>query len=64
MTPYTVHHTPYTYLGKLVSETHFGGGILQKKEDDQEKSWKDRMEEMIHKSKAAKVTIVKSVTAA
>lgn len=41
-----------------MSEGHFGGGILQKKagnEAEQEKSWKDRMEEMIAKTKMAKV---------
>ena len=41
-----------------MSEGHFGGGMLQKKagsEAEQEKSWKDRMEEMIAKSKMAKV---------
>ncbi|KAF6023614.1 NOP14 [Bugula neritina] len=41
--------------GELVTEGHFGGGVLQKTSSEtQEKSWKDRMEEMIAKSKLAK----------
>ena len=41
-----------------MTEGHFGGGILQKSsatEAEQEKTWKDRMDEMIAKSKLSKV---------
>jgi len=45
-------------VGEHVSEGHFGGGMLQKKESGQEeKSWKDKMEEMISRSKQAKVNL-------
>lgn len=41
-----------------MTEGHFGGGVLQKTSSEtQEKSWKDRMEEMIAKSKLAKVGV-------
>lgn len=42
-------------------ETHFGGGILQSKGSEEggggEKTWRDRMDEMIAKSKLAKVVL-------
>lgn len=66
-TAYFWHHQ-YSddVAGDIVSEGHFGGGILQKKagtEAEQEKSWKDRMEEMIAKSKLAKVWNYSNVSA-
>lgn len=43
----------------IVSDEHFGGGMLSMKpagdEEKREKSWKERMEEVIAKSKKAKV---------
>ncbi|XP_067943057.1 nucleolar protein 14-like [Watersipora subatra] len=43
--------------GQQVTDNHFGGGILQKSsatDAEQDKTWKDRMEEMIAKSKLQK----------
>jgi hypothetical protein len=43
----------------IVSDEHFGGGMLSMKpavdEEKREKTWKERMEEVIAKSKKAKV---------
>ena len=42
---------------KMVREAHFGGFMTRKEEkpDDVNKSWKERMEEMISQSKKDKV---------
>ena len=42
----------------MVAEEHFGGGILEKHGmDDDKKPWKERMEEMIIKTRKEKVNM-------
>lgn len=46
--------------GKLVAEEHFGGGILEKQDKDEErKPWKERMEELIIKTRKEKFELQK-----
>lgn len=46
-------------VADIVSDEHFGGGMLSMRaagdEETREKTWRERMEEIIAKSKKAKV---------
>lgn len=39
----------------MVAEEHFGGFMQRKNPEDEKKSWKERMEDMIKESKKKKV---------
>jgi len=50
--------TSCAMLAKVVSEEHFGGFLTKvdpATSDEKKKSWKEKMEEIISKSKMAKV---------
>ena len=45
------------FLAKLVAEQHFGGFMKKKAPEDDKKTWKERMEDMIGESKKKKVRV-------
>jgi len=54
-----VWHAGYWLLAKVVGEEHFGGFLTKvdsSTSDEKKKTWKEKMEEIISKSKKAKVS--------